>query len=546
MKDQHDIQRKAKTAIQPWRQSAMPERINNLAMGTAVTLVIAGILICVGWQFRIGFLKGEFFGTFISPNAALLFVMFGLSCLLQLRAKGVFLLNMGRLIGGAVVVLAGASIVEHFFHVDLGIDTKFFHHRMKDWTAPTPPGRPHLPTLVAFFVGGIGAITIRMRRAGILSDWCATLVAVISYLSLIGYLYGLNVRYVGSTLPTSFLMAVVATTLHAARFEPDLAQILSSSEAGGVVFRRVVTAILLLMPLFGLISIRAQQNSLIGFEMGTALLVVTTAFVFTAIAAHTATVLNALDMQRKRAEEQLVRSEKLAAAGRLAATIAHEVNNPLASVMNLLYLAQRAHSSEETMQYLRSAETELKRASSITKRTLGFYRDDAKPEKLSLSELVKEVLDFHQSLLKPQIQVNADLDSPGTVYARAGEMRQIIGNLLRNAIDAVQGFDQPKITVSVQETSDTVELCVRDNGSGVPQKNLEQIFTPFFTTKKDVGTGLGLYVSRQLAGKNGGWLYVESSAIQAFAGTKFTLILPLTAPVPLEPTEQNGNLRPSD
>lgn len=382
-------------------------------------------------------------------------------------------------------------------------------------------------TLVAFLIAGVGAIAIRTRRAGNLSDWCATLIAVISYLSLIGYLYGLNVLYRGETLYTAFLMALVATTLYVARSEPGIAQIVSSSEAGGVVFRRVVAAIVLLMPLFGFISIHAQQNSVIGFEVGTVLLVMVTVFVFTAITAHTATVLNVLDIQRKRAEEQLVRSEKLAAAGRLSATIAHEVNNPLASVMNLLYLAQTEESSSKALEYIRSADTELKRASSIIKRTLGFYKDEAKPEELSLSELAKEVLDLNESLLRSQIQVNAHFYTPGVVYARAGEIRQIIGNLLGNAIDAVQGYEEPEITIRVQETPDGVELSVGDNGPGVPRENLEQIFTPFFTTKKDVGTGLGLYVSRQLAEKNGGSLRVESSTIKRFAGTRFVLMLPL-------------------
>src|SRR5882757_3047501 len=127
MKDRHELF-KAETAIPQWHSSVVPERINHFAKLTAATLVIAGILICVGWQFRIGFLKGESFGTFISPNAALLFVLFGLSCLLQLKAKGAFLLNAGRLVGAVVVVFAGASIVEHLFHLDLRIDTRFFQH----------------------------------------------------------------------------------------------------------------------------------------------------------------------------------------------------------------------------------------------------------------------------------------------------------------------------------------------------------------------------------------------------------------------------------
>src|SRR5439155_26954642 len=99
---------------------------NSFAKLTAAMLVMAGILICVGWQFRIGFLKGESFGTFISPNAALLFVLFGISCLLQLRPKGALPLNAGRLLGAMVVVFAGALIVEHLFHLDLRIDARFF------------------------------------------------------------------------------------------------------------------------------------------------------------------------------------------------------------------------------------------------------------------------------------------------------------------------------------------------------------------------------------------------------------------------------------
>jgi signal transduction histidine kinase len=268
------------------------------------------------------------------------------------------------------------------------------------------------------------------------------------------------------------------------------------------------------------------------------LLVVVTTLVFTAITAHTATVLNLLDTKRKHAEEQLVRSEKLAAAGRLSATIAHELNNPLESVMNLLYLARTANSSEKKMEYIHSAEMGLKRASSITKRALGFYKDEAKPQNMRLPELVREVIEFHESLLNSQIQVSAQFYSPGAVYARAGEIRQIIANLVGNAIDAVQGSTEPEITVAVHEGSDGVELSVGDNGCGVPPENLEQIFAPFFTTKKDVGTGLGLYLSRQLAEKNGGSLRVESSTVKGLAGTRFMLMLPFALPV--TPGEQDG------
>jgi hypothetical protein len=150
---------------------------------------------------------------------------------------------------------------------------------------------------------------------------------VISYVTLIGYVYRLSTLYDSAMEPTAFLLALVAATLYGMRSDVGIVKVALTSEPGGVIFRRVVSAIVLLMPLFGLLEINAQRNFLISSELGTALLVVMAVFVFTAIAAHSATVLNLLDSKRQAAEERLLRSEKLAAAGRLSATIAHEVNN---------------------------------------------------------------------------------------------------------------------------------------------------------------------------------------------------------------------------
>jgi signal transduction histidine kinase len=287
------------------------------------------------------------------------------------------------------------------------------------------------------------------------------------------------------------------------------------------------------MPLLGLFEIRAQHNFFISSQLGTALLVVTTVFVFTAIAAHTGTMLNLLDFKRRQAEEQLLRTEKLAAAGRLSATIAHEVNNPLAAVMNLLYLVKTADCSQTRLEYVRSAEAELRRACAMTTRALGFYKDETKPQELNLQELVSEILEneFLQKLSNANVQVNSHFHSAGRVYVRAGEIRQIISNLVGNAIDALQSSEKPEITIAVRENFREVELFVGDNGCGVPPEIAEKIFMPFFTTKRDVGTGLGLYISRELAQKNGGALGLESSTENGFTHTSFKLVLPMARTV---------------
>jgi signal transduction histidine kinase len=445
-----------------------------------------------------------------------------------MRAKSPFLLNTGRVIAAVVLVFSSALILEHVLDLDLGIDTRFFHHRMSDWTSPLPPGRPSLPAALAFFFAGVGAISSQVRRAGRLSDWCATLVAVISYLTLIGYVYGLAMLYDGAMESTAFLLVLVSATLFTMRAEPGIAQIIVSGDAGGMIFRNVVVAIVLLMPVLGLLEIRAENNFLISSQLGIALLVVMAVFIFTAITAHTATKLNFIDSKRKQAEEQLVRSEKLAAAGRLSATIAHEVNNPLASLMNLLFLAESAESPEKTHEYIRSAESEVQRASAMTKRALGFYKDEINPQQLNLRDLVSDILsnEFRGTLSHSGIKVNTRFHSPGAIYARAGEIRQIIGNLVGNAVDALQNSNRPQITLTIRENSGDVELSVDDNGCGVPQENIEKIFTPFFTTKRDVGTGLGLYISRQLAQKNGGTLRVDGSTGNG-SGASFSLVLPL-------------------
>jgi PAS domain S-box-containing protein len=241
--------------------------------------------------------------------------------------------------------------------------------------------------------------------------------------------------------------------------------------------------------------------------------------------------------RRKQAEEALLQSEKLAATGRLAASIAHEINNPLAGALNAIYLARM--NSDNADEMLRVAERELRRASHITQQTLGFYRDRSGHQQVSIHELVQEVLSVYGTKLRNRnITVrylhrcgcNSHKACPNEcqecgkhLRINAGELRQIISNLLVNGIDALSNSGVMEIRVS--RVAGKVQLTMADNGHGIRAEHLKRIFEPFFTTKKDTGTGLGLWVTQELVHKHGGEIKVRSRREK---GTVFRITFPAT------------------
>jgi PAS domain S-box-containing protein len=235
--------------------------------------------------------------------------------------------------------------------------------------------------------------------------------------------------------------------------------------------------------------------------------------------------------ERKKAEEALLRSEKLASAGQLAASIAHEINNPLASTTNLLYLALASDAvSGEVRRYLEQAEVELKRVAHITRQTLGFYREDSSPSRFRGTKIMEEVA----TLLNPRaaergVRLDAHCDERLEIHGVAGELRQVAANLVTNAIDAVP--EGGSVEVRLRAAQDWrnnrrgLRLTVADTGSGIEPANLSKIVEPFFTTKKEKGTGLGLWVTNQIVTRQGGSLRVRSR-ITAQSGSVFTVFLP--------------------
>ena len=240
---------------------------------------------------------------------------------------------------------------------------------------------------------------------------------------------------------------------------------------------------------------------------------------------------------RKQAEEALLRSEMLASAGRMAASIAHEINNPLEAMMNTLYLVRSTPDlPDQARLYLDIADGELMRIAHITRQTLGFYREFSAATSNSACDLVESVVD----LLKSKIQANGatvlqQCDHPLNILGIAGELRQILANLLANALDAVD--HNCRIIIRTSASSDPVtgksriRVSVSDCGHGITTATAKQMFDPFFTTKGTVGTGLGLWVCKQLVDKNGGTIRVRSRTYGPKHGTTFSITLP-DAPTP--------------
>jgi PAS domain S-box-containing protein len=234
--------------------------------------------------------------------------------------------------------------------------------------------------------------------------------------------------------------------------------------------------------------------------------------------------------EQRRAEEALRESEKLAATGRLAASIAHEINNPLEALANLLYLAKRQ--PERSASFLATAEQELDRIAEITRHTLGFYRDTSTPVKMSVADIANGVLALYDRKLRFKgISVKKRFSQDTEICGFPGEVRQVLANLVVNAIDAMRPERRMRIKISpAHEWSgygrSGVRFTILDNGPGIPPEQLRKIFEPFYTTKKDVGTGLGLWLTQNLVRKHNGTISVRSATDPARCGTAFSIFFP--------------------
>ena len=245
----------------------------------------------------------------------------------------------------------------------------------------------------------------------------------------------------------------------------------------------------------------------------------------------------------RKSQEILRKTEKLAAAARLSATVAHEINNPLEAVGNLIYLVKGTPDlPAEAMQQLLLAEQELERVSHITRQTLGFYRESNVPGHVEVSALIESVLKLYSNKFKTKnITLIRDFGECPPIQGLAGELKQAMSNLISNAADAVgeNGTIRVKLACLKSPDGNVIQVAIEDNGAGIAATHLDKIFEPFFTTKKDVGTGLGLWVTREIIDRHGGTIQVRSGDGNGSRGSVFNILLPCAAVADQKPQKHS-------
>jgi light-regulated signal transduction histidine kinase (bacteriophytochrome) len=241
-----------------------------------------------------------------------------------------------------------------------------------------------------------------------------------------------------------------------------------------------------------------------------------------------------IDLTDRRQREAALRmTEKLALTGRMTSVVAHEINNPLEAIINLLYLLNERVKEDETARgYIESAESELQRISGITKQTLRWSKESVqKPQSRTAGYLFKDILQLFAGKIRNRgVKVLIEGGEEVSVYGALGQISQVMANLIANAIQAVPVGGQ--IGLSAREDGDVTEIKLRDNGHGMNDETLRHLFEPFYSTKGDLGNGLGLYISHEIVARHGGSLLVKS---QVGIGTEIRVRLPVRPQsVPLE------------
>ncbi len=235
---------------------------------------------------------------------------------------------------------------------------------------------------------------------------------------------------------------------------------------------------------------------------------------------------------RKRAEDALLRTEKLAIAGRLAASIAHEINNPLEAVSNLLFLITLAQTAETAQEHARDALEQLMRVSLITQQTLKFHRQAGAPQMTRLSEVLESVMAlFRNKLMASDVAVEVRAEREASVACMPSETQQIFANLVSNAVDAMPRGGRLVIRLRPSQAwrdraTAGMRVTFLDSGVGMDRATMRRIFEPFFTTKTETGTGLGMWVVAQLVERHHGEVRVWSTQRAQGSGTAFSLFLP--------------------
>jgi two-component system, NtrC family, sensor kinase len=237
--------------------------------------------------------------------------------------------------------------------------------------------------------------------------------------------------------------------------------------------------------------------------------------------------------EQKRAQAAFVINERLAATGRMANTIAHEINNPLEAITNLLYLMKDAlHSPEAAAELLESAQEQVSRVSRIARQILAFNRESKETTPVRLFELLEDVLALNnRALLANNLQIEKDWDESIVIHGFPAQLRQVFSNLLRNAIEASPSGGTIRVKISgchsrPKAPGQTARVTFADRGVGIARENLKRVFEAFFTTKELKGSGIGLWLSNTIVQEHRGRIQVRSSIRPPVTGTCVSVLLP--------------------
>jgi len=236
--------------------------------------------------------------------------------------------------------------------------------------------------------------------------------------------------------------------------------------------------------------------------------------------------------KQKLAEEALLITERLAATGRLAHTIAHEINNPLESVTNLIYLLQTSLDKPElAREFADTAASELARVSRISRQILSFNRESSQPAEISISEIIEDVLALNnRAVVDKGLKIERDFSGAALIQGFPAQLRQVFSNLVRNAIEASHPGGKVRIRVSSNKAgrpadNEFVRVSIADHGVGIPVENRKRIFDAFFTTKEVKGSGIGLWLSSSIIHEHGGNIRLRSCTDSWRSGTCISVIL---------------------
>jgi two-component system, NtrC family, sensor kinase len=237
--------------------------------------------------------------------------------------------------------------------------------------------------------------------------------------------------------------------------------------------------------------------------------------------------------KQKLAEEALLITERLAATGRMAHTIAHEINNPLEAITNILYLLQSSLDKPEIAgQFVTTAASELARVSRITRQILSFNRESSSPTAILVSEILDDVLALNnRAVFDKELKIERNFDVPLLIQGFPAQLRQVFSNIVRNAIEASYPGGRLRIKISASKLwrnldQNAVRVTIADNGVGIPVENRKRIFDAFFTTKDLKGSGVGLWLSASIVHEHGGRLRVRSATQPSRSGTCISVMLP--------------------